>query len=340
MKYITTIHKFNFNNTDKKNNMEKQIKRLGIYHSKDTDGHFSGAVLKYKYPDIDLLGWDYKDELPNLDEIVANYEEVILIDVTFPLNVLINLGIDVKVVVIDHHVSFFKTVFDEVNTMVNGELDNFKYDPESTEVWKVIRANLPFEYIYDGKLSACELGYRYYFGFVPPVLQRVGEYDTWRGNGTEDWEKTILPVKYSLYGKVSSPLDVIPEWFTTNPNASEKMIYDLVYEGKSVMKYERKMDESKTNSYAFEKKVYGGLTALCMNTNFFSSETMISKFDKDKHDLMIGFAYNGRNWGVSLRSVENGDSTIDVSEIAKARGGGGHESSSGFQVENFEDIFK
>lgn len=36
--------------------MSKQIKRLGIYHSKDIDGHFSGAVLKYKYPDIELRG--------------------------------------------------------------------------------------------------------------------------------------------------------------------------------------------------------------------------------------------------------------------------------------------
>ena len=99
----------------------------------------------------------------------------------------------------------------------------------------------------------------------------------------------------------------------------------------------KKMDESKTTSYAFETEVYNGLKALCINTNFMSSDTLASKFDSSKHDLMIGFAYNGRNWGISLRSVKGG---VNVSEIAKARGGGGHENASGFQVDTFEDIFK
>ena len=52
---------------------------------------------------------------------------------------------------------------------------------------------------------------------------------------------------------------------------------------------------------------------------------------------MIGFGYNGNNWGVSLRSV--GDK-VDVSQIARERGGGGHSQSAGFQVVTFEDIFK
>ena len=68
-----------------------------------------------------------------------------------------------------------------------------------------------------------------------------------------------------------------------------------------------------------------------------SSETMITKFDSSKHDIMIGFAYNGNNWGVSLRSIEGG---TDVSQIARERGGGGHLQSSGFQAVTFEDIFK
>ena len=102
------------------------------------------------------------------------------------------------------------------------------------------------------------------------------------------------------------------------------------------MEYERKIDESKTNSYAFEREAYG-LRALCINTNFMSSETMITKFDNSKHDVMIGFAYNGNNWGVSLRSV--GDK-VDVSQIARERFGGGHKNASGFQAVTFEDIFK
>ena len=175
--------------------------------------------------------------------------------------------------------------------------------------------------------------FKYYFGYIPPIVELVGKYDTWRANGTYEWDTVVLPMKYYLYGKVNKPEDVKNYWFD---KYSGDIVDNMLEIGKSIMEYERKMDESKTNSYAFEREAYG-LRALCINTNFMSSETMITKFDSSKHDIMIGFAYNGNNWGISLRSI--GDK-IDVSEIAKLRGGGGHSQSAGFQVDNFEDIFK
>ena len=298
--------------------MSKQIKRLGIYHSKDIDGHFSGAVLKYKYPDIELRGWDYKDEVPSF-ESMKGYDEIILIDITFPFDILQELGTKTKLTVIDHHVSFKKQVDNHLQIGHDIVTDNLKY--------------ITFEYIYDDKLSACELGFKYYFGYIPPIIELVGKYDTWRANGTYEWDTIVLPMKYYLYGKVSKPNDVTNYWFD---EYSGDIVDNMLEIGKSIMEYERKMDESKTNSYAFEREAYG-LRALCINTNFMSSETMITKFDSSKHDIMIGFAYNGNNWGISLRSIEGG---ADVSQIARERGGGGHSQSAGFQAVTFEDIFK
>ena len=298
--------------------MSTQNKRLGIYHSKDTDGHFSGAVLKYKYPDIELRGWDYKDEVPSF-ESMDGFDEIILIDITFPFNILQELGTKTKLTVIDHHVSFKKQVDNHLQIGHDVVTDDLKY--------------ITFEYIYDDKLSACELGFKYYFGYIPPIVELVGKYDTWRANGTDEWYDTVLPMKYYLYGKVNKPDDVKNYWFD---KYSGDIVDSMLEIGKSIMEYERKMDESKTNSYAFEREAYG-LRALCINTNFMSSETMMTKFDSSKHDIMIGFAYNGNNWGISLRSIEGG---VDVSQIARERFGGGHSQSAGFQVDNFEDIFK
>ena len=298
--------------------MGKQIKRLGIYHSKDTDGHFSGAVLKYKYPDIELRGWDYKDEVPSF-ETMDGFDEIILIDVTFPFDILQELGTKTKLTVIDHHVSFKKQVDNHLQVGHDVVTDDLKY--------------ITFEYIYDEKLSACELGFKYYFGYIPPIIELVGKYDTWRANGTSEWETVVLPMKYYLYGKVNKPDDVKNYWFDKYSGDTVDSMLEI---GESIMEYERKMDESKTNSYAFEREAYG-LRALCINTNFMSSETMIAKFDSSKHDIMIGFAYNGNNWGISLRSIEGG---ADVSQIARERGGGGHSQSAGFQAVTFEDIFK
>jgi len=53
------------------------------YHNKDMDGYTSGAILKYKYPKAELIGWDYVDEVPD-SEMLRN-KEVILIDITFPI---------------------------------------------------------------------------------------------------------------------------------------------------------------------------------------------------------------------------------------------------------------
>lgn len=298
--------------------MSKKNKRLGFYHSKDMDGYFSGAVLKYKYPDIELRGWDYKDEVPSF-ESMKGYDEIILIDITFPFDILQELGTKTKLTVIDHHVSFKKQVDNHLQIGHDIVTDNLKY--------------ITFEYIYDDKLSACELGFKYYFGYIPPIVELVGKYDTWRANGTYEWDTIVLPMKYYLYGKVSKPNDVTNYWFD---EYSGDIVDNMLEIGKSIMEYERKMDESKTNSYAFEREAYG-LRALCINTNFMSSETMITKFDSSKHDIMIGFAYNGNNWGISLRSIEGG---ADVSQIARERGGGGHLQSSGFQASTFEDIFK
>lgn len=301
--------------------MKKQIKRLGFFHSKDMDGYFSGAVLKYKYPDIELRGWDYKDEVPSF-ESMKGYDEIILIDITFPFDILQELGTRTKLTVIDHHVSFKKQVDNHLQIGHDVVTDDLKY--------------ITFEYIYDDKFSACELGFKHYFGYIPPIVELVGKYDTWRANGTDEWDKHVLPVKYFLYGKVNKPEDIDSKWFIMDELLNALTLADMFDIGKSIMEYERKMDESKTNSYAFERDVYG-LRALCINTNFMSSETMMTKFDSSKHDIMIGFAYNGNNWGVSLRSV--GDK-VDVSQIAKERGGGGHSQSAGFQAVTFEDIFK
>lgn len=297
----------------------KTIKRLCYHHSKDMDGYFSGAVLKYKYPDIELRGWDYKDEVPSF-ESMKGYDEIILIDITFPFDILQELGTKTNVTVIDHHVSFKKQVDNHLQIGHDVITDELKC--------------ITFEYIYDDQLSACELGFKHYFGYIPPIVELVGKYDTWRANGTNEWEDSVLPVKYYLYGCVNKPEDINIDWF--KDNYIHQTLFEMVDTGKAIMNYERKMDESKTNSYAFEREAYG-LRALCINTNFMSSETMISKFDSSKHDIMIGFAYNGNTWGISLRSI--GDK-VDVSQIAKSRGGGGHKNAAGFQTLTFEDIFK
>ena len=50
---------------------------------------------------------------------------------------------------------------------------------------------------------------------------------------------------------------------------------------------------------------------------------------QDDYDILIPFSFDGHQWHYSLYSQ-----TIDVSEIAKKYGGGGHKAASGFTWDN------
>jgi nanoRNase/pAp phosphatase (c-di-AMP/oligoRNAs hydrolase) len=50
---------------------------------------------------------------------------------------------------------------------------------------------------------------------------------------------------------------------------------------------------------------------------------------------MMPFQFNGKLWTVSLYTTKE---HIDVSQIAKKRGGGGHKQAAGFQVQKIEDL--
>ena len=97
------------------------------------------------------------------------------------------------------------------------------------------------------------------------------------------------------------------------------------------------VDEKACSKNAFEYKFPEGYSAVCMNTNSFSSNVFKSVYDESKHDIMMPFAYNGRFWVCSLYTFKD---NIDCSAIAKARGGGGHLKAAGFQADKFENIFK
>lgn len=286
------------------------MKRIGFYHSKDMDGFFSGAVLKKAFKDnIELRGWDYKDEVPTFDELVE-YDEVILIDVTFPIARLNELAKWTNVTVIDHHIGFKR------------DFDNYEED-------------LFFEYIYDDKLSACEIGSKHYFGFISKITELVGEYDTYRAFGTEKWLSSVMPMKYYLYSKVNGPDDVRESWLDSVVE-NTRALSTFMDHGKTIMNYVDNINKQTTTNFAFERMFNNNLKALCYNMPFFNSEVANSIDNIDDYDILIGFVYDGEQWRVSLRANRE---DIDCSILAKQKGGGGHKGAAGFSVENFEDIF-
>lgn len=278
-----------------------------IHHNKDMDGYASGAICKFRYPDARLIGWDYKDPIPDFEQFTG--EDVIMIDITFPIDKIKELGNTCnQLTVIDHHISFKK-----------------EYDLR-LDVWD------SFLYIYKDRQAACEVGWKYLFPDkgMPFGIKLIGRYDTWRKE-EGDWEKETLPFKYYMYGNCNSA-ENFPVWIL---DSDMKMYVDeVISSGVDIMNYQKTMDEASCRN-SFERDAYG-YKALCINYYPFSSDTLESVYNLSNHDIMVGFAYTGSKWSISLRSTND----IDVSVIAKSRGGGGHKQAAGFEVERFEDIFK
>lgn len=57
---------------------------VGIYHSRDLDGYACGAIIKKKYPEATLIGFDYGQGLQKLLDLISRDDEVIMADVSLP----------------------------------------------------------------------------------------------------------------------------------------------------------------------------------------------------------------------------------------------------------------
>lgn len=196
-----------------------------IHHNKDMDGYSSGAICKLKYPEAKLIGWDYKDPIPDFEQFRG--KEVIMIDITFPLEKLKDLGkLSNQLTVIDHHISFKR-----------------QYD-EDLKAWD------KFLYIYKDGIAACEIGWKYLFPDkpVPYAITLIGRYDTWRQD-EGDWQNETLPFKYYMYGQCNSAEKFPTHLLFLNEHTIKE---SYVTKGIDIMKYQEMMDEAATRSFSYE----------------------------------------------------------------------------------------
>ena len=151
--------------------MEEKI--ICIYHSRDLDGWASAAIVKKKYPGALLIGWDYGDDIPELEPGV----KVIMVDVSFPIKDMVYVAGNSgwEFLWIDHHKSAIK------------EYDEYIHGGESfCQAWL------------DPKFAACELTWKA-MGFsepLPEMVRLLGRYDCFGHKGTEE-EQRILMFQYA-----------------------------------------------------------------------------------------------------------------------------------------------
>jgi len=133
--------------------------------------------------------------------------------------------------------------------------------------------------------------------------------------------------------EVSAGLELLDMSFDTwEEYLDNKMIPDLINTGKTILQYQTKCIEAAIKqAYPME---LAGYTVPCINTTHLVSE--IGNELAKGHPFAVMYFDTADKRVYSLRSAEDG---IDVSEIAKKFGGGGHKHAAGFTLPKYQEIF-
>lgn len=279
------------------------MKQLCIYDLKDLDGHCSAAIVRRFFPDCELFPFNYGMEIP-WDKIDGE-TVVVMVDISAPMDDMERIYQQSKNFVwIDHH----KSAIQEYNDR-----------------------GLVFEGAQEIGLAACELTWGYFFAGenLPPAVSLLGRYDVWEHDGED-----VLPFQYGARLEIEGPesdvwIDLLDNYQKPGHSVGHDFrLSDLVNKGRTILRYQESNDAIYARARAFETEIHGHKALVC-NVALVNSRFFDSIVDPSRHEVLSMFCLTPRgNWKVSLRSVPG--SGVDVSEIAKRRGGGGHKDAASF----------
>lgn len=300
-----------------------------FYHSADLDGHCSGAIVKYRFPEAVMHPINYGDEFPW--EEIKPEDEVYMVDFALQpfedMSKIWDKG--ATLIWIDHHKSAIDSYYKWYHNPGVDALDYMKFEGER-----------------DITKAACELTWEYLFPDkpVPLAVKLLSLYDSWTYQGHE-LEDMVLPFQMRMRMEELDPKDWagLVEKGGTGPKWHNLFMWDdLVYwvrEGRLLLRYDEANKAKYAQTYAFETiivvedsphtTVPSMYNCIAVNLGQTNSKVFDSVWDESKYDLMITFVRRkDKLWNVSLYSTKP---EIDCGKIAKSFGGGGHKGAAGFQ---------
>lgn len=299
--------------------MEEVREVVVFFHSRDLDGWMSAAIVQKRYPDVRLVGWDYGDPEPfmyKLEEgfspgnefgIPSNIDLVIIVDIAFHpvtmMNLMDNAAIDI--VWIDHHLSAIK----------QSREGGYKNMPGARNV----------------DFATCELTWKYFFPHsgMPDAIELLGAYDCFRHKKHDMvYQEQVMCFQYAARTFISSPEDAYVQVLAKNLDIGEWMMT-----GAAIFEYLKKEAEGIfKKAFPVDLDEYTGLM-VCRER--FNPVNFGIDYHKDGYDFFGCFWFDGDKWTISLY---NDNGKVDVSEICKKRGGGGHAGASGMTLKNINEI--
>lgn len=279
---------------------------MKIVHHNDADGKCAAfwvlqcAHVRRDDSLIEFIEMNYDKKFP-LKDIKPN-EDVYIVDYSIePCEMRELLSITPNVVWIDHHITAIEKYkdFDDIPGLrVDGVA-------ACLLTWAYFNA-MPNQHLIP---YMCKL--------APWFTKLIADNDVWQFRYGDDTRYFCT----ALNSKDMSPMG--PVW--AELYSSPEYTRDMIKEGEIMMQF-RDGWAAGYMKIGFETEFEGHLCYACnlgkCNSDFFKS------LPKGKYDIFMPFVFNGDCWNVSMYSKK-----VDVSEIAKKYGGGGHKGASGFHCD-------
>lgn len=294
---------------------------LVIYHANCSDGFCAAWLFRHAFPDAEFHAAHYGTEPPDVTG-----KTVYLIDFSYKREAMRQiLSRAHAVTVLDHH----KTAEAELAGITDEFIQrpDLIANPPGSELPRIVfdlsksGGRLTWEYLYgnqllpDDWLSTSRSGYS--LGVAPWLVDYTEDRDLWRWALPESREINACLRTY--------PLD-FSEWDFLNEHGRRIVgRRELVSEGRAILRQESQIVADHVR-HAREIDL-AGHKILAVNATILFSE-IAGELAKDRPFGACYFdRFDGkRQW--SLRSTADG---IDVSEVAKTKGGGGHKQAAGFE---------
>jgi uncharacterized protein len=309
-----------------------------IYHSADYDGIFCREIARKFLPDAELIGWNFGDPILSVPKDRFYILDLPLLD---PFGLMIEDGWIARNnpimskderqvqpldrldwshwIWIDHH----KTSIEKYPKDVPGYRIDGVAACRLAWQWLSKRESLDLPDSWRREMMPCKQDYTDRKVIEPLSVRLAGEYDIW-----DKRDPRAETFQYGLRTRDLTPAD----WDDLLNLKVHSVVSSLLEDGEVAQRYAQKMDEDlvKHRSYRLD---WEGLNFLVLNTGRFNSLTFAAlDVPETGHDALMGYMFNGKIWTVSLYHAKH-RADIDLSEIAKRHGGGGHRGACGFTCE-------
>jgi len=267
-----------------------------FYHN-DNDGLFAAACV---YADAIKRG-------ETGEYIPINY------DILFPLDTICP---DEKIWIVDFSISP-----EDMLRLLEITSNIIWIDHHATAIEKYNGFPVEIEGVQQSGIAGCELTYTFIFPntLTPWAIRLVGDRDVW------NWEFGDT-TKYFHAGMFLQEFDPTTDTMQQLVRTNSSLYTKIVTQGQLIEQYREKYNSRYCKQVSYEV-TFEGHCCLVMNKGMSASD----EFGTGTHDydIVIPYVFNGDNYIVSLYSVK-----IDVSEIAKKYGGGGHKGAAGFHCKS------